>query len=414
MNTVIDEPLSSTTAVLARQPILDRNQNILGYELLYRHNRQAEHAEFDDPDAASASVMLRACTDFGLERLVGGDLAFINMTSKLLRMGVPLLAPDDRLVLEILETETIDQPLIQAVKDLKNQGFRIALDDFEGILETPEQHELLQLLDFIKLDIQLVPPRELEGLVKKLRSVSAQLIAEKVETPDQYQFCKDLNLDGFQGYYLFRPEITEEEIIGESRIGIMQLMAAVEAPDAGPNELAEAIRNDAVLTYKLLRLVNSAFFGLRTQVRSIQHAIVYLGMSRVRQWARMLAIARLDDQSPALMKTSLNRAHVCELLAADSDSEQKEQAFIVGLFSLLDVLIKAPMEKILENLPVAEPIRVALLRGEGPWARALKDLRHYERGEWELIHPQRVDAIAKVYIEALQWTDEVFATIHSD
>lgn len=403
----------ATAALVARQPILDRDKILYGYELLYRARREDTHAEIRSRDAASVSVMLRACVDIGLSRLVGASPAFVNVTRGLILDPSLLPQNGERLILEILEDEIIDDTLIGALRQLRARGYRIALDDFVHSPHAPLQPSLLELAHYVKLDVLAHTPGELAAAVQKLRAWPAKLIAEKVETHEQFEQCHALGFDGFQGYYLFRPEITTEPVLGENRLSVLRLLSAVQNADTSADELESIIRHDAVLSYKLLRVVNSAYFALRTQVQSIRHAIVYLGMARVRSWVQMLALANLEDRPSELLKAALVRGRVCELLASDMAPEQREYAFTVGLFSLLDALLNVPMTQLLENLPVAEPVRVALLRGEGPWARMLSEHGHYETGAWQELHPLRLSVVGAAYLEAVEWAEQVFVGLNA-
>ena len=408
------QPAGAVRVLLARQPILDRERKPLGYELLYRRNA-TDAAQVSNPDAASTCVMLRACVDIGLDRLGGNSPVFINVTRRLLVEDRFLPERGERIVLELLEDEVIDAPLLEKLQQLRGRGFGIALDDFDGKDTSAERRALIQLADYIKFDVLQHGLHALPGLVARMRAYGARLIAEKVETYEQFERCMELGFDGFQGYYLLRPELQNDDgELGENRMSVLRLLAAVQDGDAEAEDLEAVIRTDAVLSYKLLRLVNSAFFGLRTQVDSIRHAVVFLGMQRVRNWAQMLALASLDERPADLMKAALVRARACELMAQAQSSETQGHAFTVGLFSLLDALLGAPMSQLLENLPVAEPVRVALLRREGALSHALRDFELYEALDWDKLHPpERLLQIGEVYIEAVGWAEQTYGTLAS-
>lgn len=406
------QPSGAVRVLLARQPILNREQKPLGYELLYRRSGGGDVAQISDPNAASASVILRACVDIGLERLGGNSPVFINVTRSLLLEDRFLPQRGERIVLEVLEDEVIDAALLEKISQLRARGFGIALDDFDGLDASDERRELIRRADYIKLDVLQHGLHALPGLVARLRAYGVKLIAEKVETHEQFERCQELGFDGFQGYYLLRPELQDDdEELGENRMSVLRLLAAVQDSNVEAEDLEAVIRTDAVLSYKLLRLVNSAFFGLRTQVESIRHAVVFLGMQRVRNWAQMLALANLDERPADLMKAALVRARACELMAQNQSSEAQGHAFTVGLFSLLDALLNAPMPQLLENLPVAEPVRVALLRREGALARDLKDFEAYEALDWDKLHPSRLLQIGELYIEAIEWAEQAYGTL---
>jgi EAL and modified HD-GYP domain-containing signal transduction protein len=220
------------------------------------------------------------------------------------------------------------------------------LDDFVLREQTPEINELLELADIIKIEIPNRTDSDLAEQIARLRPFRARLIAEKVETHDEFQRCLALGFDLFQGYFFFRPEIIGEGNVSETGLSVMRLLAALEDANNGPKELESIITSDAVLSYRLLRLVNSAYFGLSSSVSSLRHAIVYLGIGNIRNWVRVLALARLDNRPPELLKAALVRARMCEqLITGGKPSSKGEQAFMVGLFSMLDALLNAPMDE---------------------------------------------------------------------
>ncbi|GAP65233.1 putative signal transduction protein [Mizugakiibacter sediminis] len=396
--------------LVARQPILDREQKLLGYELLFRAQAEDREARITNRDAATARVLLHAFVDFGIKRLVGESLAFVNLTRNLLLNHQHLPSSGKQVGLEILEGQKFDAELVEAVRTLAGRGYTIVLDDFAFGDGGPALEALLGLAHMVKLDVLAHDAESLAATVQRLRRHPLKLVAEKVQTREQYERCLALGFDYFQGYYLLRPENVAEATLGESRINVMRLLAAIENPATGPDELDAVIRNDAVLSYKLLRLVNSAYFALPIKVKSILHAIVYLGLGRVRGWVRMLALAGLEDRPAELLKTALVRARMCEQLAARMSRERQEMAFTVGLFSLLDALMNAPMETLFDKLPLPEEVRAAVQRGEGPLAPLLDEALACERAEWDRLaeggaHAER---LAHAYLSAVEWAEQVY------
>lgn len=417
MSSSAAQPLNDAPRVLiARQPILDRKQQPMGYALLWRSSASPDAARFDDADIASASVLLRACVDMGLEQLAGNLPVFVHVTRRLLLEDRFLPARGERIVLELERGTVLDTHLLAKLRELNGRGFGLAMDDCAGQNAEGEMGmALAPLVTHVKVDVQQpTGGTPLPALVSRLRAHPLQLIAKKVETYEQFDRCHELGFDGFQGYYLFRPELTDDvdELPG-SRMAVLRLLAVLQDADAEPEQIEQVLVADAALSYKLLRLVNSAFFGLRTQVQSIRHAIVFLGMQRVRQWAQMLAIGKLEDRPPDLMKAALVRARTLELLAGEAPVETQAHAFTVGLFSLLDALLGAPLPQLLENLPIAEPVRVALLRREGALARDLGDFEQYETLNWNRLHPKRLIEVGGHYVDAVVWAEQSYASLRA-
>lgn len=399
-------------SMVARQAILDRRQALFGYELLFRAKLSDDRAHIGDGDAATARVILQALVDIGIERLVGDSLALINMTRRLLLEHELLPISGKQIGLEILESEAIDEPLIEAIRELSRRGYRIILDDFTLREETPLVHALLELADVIKIEVPGRDDAELTNTLRLLRRYRAQLLAEKVETQEEFKRCLALGFDLFQGYFFCRPEIVGEGNVTETGLSVMRLLAALEDAGNGPKELEHIITADAVLSYRMLRLVNSAYFGLSSAVTSLRHAIVYLGIGNIRNWVRILALAKLDNRPPELLKIALVRARMCEQLGTGGKpSPRGEQAFMVGLFSMLDALLNAPLPELVENLNLPTEVGAAILDGSGPFAALLEQVRACEHAQWERLAAWDVSPVllAYTYLSAVEWAEQMFS-----
>ncbi|PIQ38228.1 MAG: hypothetical protein COW59_02885 [Lysobacterales bacterium CG17_big_fil_post_rev_8_21_14_2_50_64_11] len=405
-------PPTDLPSMVARQAILDREQKLFGYELLFRATLTDRHANISDGDAATARVLMQALVDIGIERLVGDSFALINMTRRLLLQHELLPISGKRIGLELLENEEVDELLLTALGELSRRGYLIVLDDFVLAEQTPEIDALLELADIIKIEIPNRSDSELAEQVTRLRRFRARLVAEKVETHDDFQRCLALGFDLFQGYFFFRPEIIGEGNISETGLSVMRLLAALEDANNGPKELEAIITSDAVLSYRLLRLVNSAYFGLSSSVSSLRHAIVYLGIGNIRNWVRVLALARLDNRPPELLKAALVRARMCEqLITGGKPSSRGEQAFMVGLFSMLDALLNAPMDELLGNLDLPAEVSQAIRDGSGPFGQLLEQVHACERAQWEILESWDVSPVllAYTYLSAVEWADQMFS-----
>lgn len=392
---------------VARQPIFDRELEIYGYELLFRH-ADAAQANVIDGDSATSQVILNAFTVIGLDELVGPHKAFINMTRAFLTRERQIPFPVERIVLEVLEGTEPDNELLLALQRLKRQGYPLSLDDFvfdERLLP------LVELADIVKVEVSALTPAEVADHVERLRPYRVKLLAEKVETREEFEHCHELGFDYFQGYFLERPDVVRGTSLATGRLQVLQLLSALHRPGVEVEELERHIAQDVTLSYKLLRYLNSAFFSLPKRVECIHQAIVYLGLDELRAWASLLVLATASDKPAALMATLMVRAKMCELLARSLGRKPAANYFTVGLFSGLDALLDAPLEEIVAKLPLSAEASAALLRREGDTGRLLECAISYEHGDWRRIEALGVpaDEVIAAYLEALHWSNELRA-----
>jgi EAL and modified HD-GYP domain-containing signal transduction protein len=391
---------------LGRQPIFDADLNVKAYELLYR-SADVDCSGVIDGDRATSDVLLNSFLEVGLSRVVGGHQAFINLTRSFLLKHDHLPPPSDQLVLEVLEDIDIDEALVAAVTTLHDQGYIIALDDF---IFHEALRPLIEQADIIKIDVQALSRDEVSEHVRLLRQYPLQLLAEKVETVDEFEWCKSIGFDLFQGYFLCRPRVLRGRRMPANRVNTLRVLAKLQDADVDVNELESIISEDVTLGYRLLRYINSSAFAMRRKIESIRHAIVYLGLKEVKQWANMAALSTIDDKPEELVKTCLVRAKMCELLAEHLGRVRKGTAFVVGMFSLLDALMDTPLDELLESLPLADEIVAALLHDEGPYAEILHNTIAYDQGDWAAIRcPDLSNSqITDLFCEAVAWADGVF------
>lgn len=385
---------------VGRQPIFDRNSKLYGYELLFRDG-SGNQANEPDGDQATSQVIVNVFLEFGLDRIVGPHRAFINLTRRFLidRESLPL--PPARVVLEVLEDVPPDADVIAGLQAYARDGFTVALDDFVV-------HPLLTLADIVKLDLMMLSRQELLEHVRVLRAYDVKLLAEKVENEEAFEFCKRLGFDYFQGYFLSRPTIVQGTQIPLNRLKLLELMTRLQDPGVDVSELEEIISQDVTLSYKLLRHLNSAFFALPQVVESLRAAVVYLGTDRIQRWVSLLLLAKLDNQSSALMAQGIQRAKMCELLASLAGRAQAEVYFTVGLFSLLDAMLKAPLAEVLDALPLTDEVRDALLYHQGPYGEALASVIAYEQSHFQQARfaPLTPSQMTDAYLKAVCWADQ--------
>lgn len=398
-------PTTTPRAWLARQPILDRLGGTYAYELLFRSGA-ANRAIFTDGSQAAAQTMMTAFAEMELGDVVGRAKAFFNVTRDvLLSPGIEAL-PKHRVVLEVLETVHIDDALVGRMRELRDAGFHLAIDDF-GMRE--ELWSLVELADIVKVDVLALADDALEETTRRLKATGVRLLAEKVETRAQHQRVLALGYDYFQGYFFQVPEMLSATRLPQTRMETMQLMAKVRREDTPLSELERLISADASLSYRLLRLLASAAYARSHKIDSVHRAIVMLGRQKLAQWVTLLALAGLDDQPPALLATAVLRARMCELLGKKIGRHDPATFYSAGLFSLLDVMMGRPMKELLDHMPISSELEAALLKRKGTVGATLRAVADYEQGEWRTIDLVRLppEDFADAYFAAVRWSAEV-------
>ncbi len=391
---------------IGRQPIYDKNLKVMAYELLFRSG-EGNHAAIRDGDQATSEVILNTFTEFGLDRIVGEHLAFINLTRGFLLGEHPLPVVHERVVLEILEDTVIDADIIAAVHRLARDGFAIALDDF---IYHPDLQPLVDVADYIKLDVLNMDRETVREHVALLRRQPVKLLAEKVETQDDFAFCKELGFDYFQGYFFCKPNIIKGRRTPNNQLSMLRLLSKLNEPDISLDELEALIVQDVALTYRLLRYINSAHTSLNRNVDSIRKALVMLGLNTVRSLASLVALSRVDDKPSELMTMSLVRARMCEQVARRLGEKDSERYFTVGLFSVLDALLDMPMEEVLTSLPLADTLKDALLHHAGKPGEVLRCVTAYDQGLWSEVD-SLLDAatLRDIYLESIGWAGGILS-----
>lgn len=396
--------LLNNAPIVARQAIFDKDLNVYAYELLFRsNNKQTVSGVIDSfGDEATSRVINHTFMELGIERVIGNHLAFVNLTRSFILTDDPLPFAQDRVVLEILEDIVADDELIAATQKLVEQGYVIALDDF--IFEEPLR-PLVQLATIIKIDLLAFSEQALKEQVTLLRQENVKLLAEKVETHDQFQLCKKLGFDYFQGYFFSRPTIIEGQAIPDSQLNLLSIITKLQNSDVEIDDIEQLISQYVGLTYKLLRLLNSASMGLPRKIESIKQALIVLGLKAIRTWTTLIALNDMKCNPPELMANTLIRAKMCEQLAPDYNCSA-ETGFLVGLFSTIDAMLSHPMNELLISLPLNNDIKQALSSGLGNLGELLNIVVHYEQGLWDEVNTEKVslEQLGKHYINATDWT----------
>jgi len=387
---------------IGRQPIFDTNLKVIAYELLFRSGSTNE-AHVIDGDTATSDVMLNALTEIGLEVLVGHHKAFINLThNHILKMSeLPLPEMKHKLVLEILEDVKPDANIVDAVMQLANAGYTIALDDF---IYHKSLQPLVDIADIIKIDLMAISKDQLKQHVAQLSNSKRKLLAEKVETLEEYEYCKELGFDYFQGYFFCKPNIIKGQKLPTNKIAIIQILSKLQDHEISAEKLAGTIMQDVTMSLRVLRYINSAQFGLGKEIDSIHNAIMMLGRTTIRNLANLVALSNIKDKPHELLIISLVRAKMAEIMAS-SAKLSPDICFTVGLFSNLDTLMDQEMEVLIETLPLSENIKLALLKHEGIYGDILKCIIAYENCEWDDAHYESLTtkSIRSCFFKALEW-----------
>lgn len=397
---------------VARQPIYDTTLNVSAYELLFRSS-PCDMFSCGDSDYASLALLVNSFIAIGIDRLSGGRPVHVNFTQKLLEDGVPSLFPPELVVVEVLETTMPGPAVLAALASLRDQGFRIALDDYTG---QPHLEPFLGLVDIVKVDFTLTSPAHRAMIPRSATGRwDAIFLAEKVATRDEFEMAARHGYRLFQGNFLSCPEIAVGRDIPPNVLASLQLLRQAHDPQPDFDVLASTISRDVSLAYRLLRVVNSAAFGLRHKVTSIKHALVIMGISEVRRWIAVLAITGLNEQKPgALAESAIVRARMAELLATPAGLRERAlELFLAGLLSLMDALLDRPMRQIVGLLPLTEDTRAALLGEPGPFLPVLQLVMAYQDAQWEQVEAL-VRALAigpsilpEAYTQSLAWADDL-------
>jgi len=398
---------------MARQPIFDRNKNIYGYELLFRHGLENFFDETLDKDYASSKVLLDSFLVFDINELTRGKRAFLNFTERVLLSEVAKSFPKNTIIIELLEMIEPTPEIVAVCKKLKNYGCLLALDDFQF---HPRYQPLIQLADIIKVDFQLTRgEKERQDIIKQGGS-RIMYLAEKIETPDEYNQAREIGYTYFQGYYFSRPVIVAGKEIPSHKLNLVQILKEIHQPEMDFNQLGKIIQRDVSISYKLLRFINSAAFGIPNEIHSIRHALNLLGVNEFKKWISLVLLSQIGSDKPnELMINSLIRAKFCELTAESIGQKAKESHFfLMGLFSLIDAFLDHPKAEILRELPIPGEIKAAILGDEqqGKLGQVLRLIIHYEQSKWDTVTQVAAqlnipeNQILSHYLTSIKWAND--------
>jgi c-di-GMP-related signal transduction protein len=415
---MVSELVPNATAVpelfVARQPIFLADRKLAAYELLFRASAANEFPAGVDPDKASIDIIAHAIGVFGLDTLVGPHLnAYINVTRRVMVEALYACLPQDRFVLELLETLKPDAELLAACAAAKQAGYGLALDDFA---DQPSLASFLPHVDVVKVDFRHASMETRQRIAQRYAGTGMRLLAEKIESDAELQEASKLGYTHFQGFFFCRPEMVRRQDVPVSKLVYLQFLAELNRPSLDFARMERVIKQDVALSLKLLRYLKSAAFGWRTDITSIKHALSLMGERPFRRWASVLAMAVLSSDRPAeLLGLSLTRARFCELLAPEIGlSARSLDLFLVGLFSLMDAVMQRPLSELLGEVALSKELVEALLPGteDNRMRQALDLTVAYERAHWIKVDracaqlgaaPER---LPKIYSDALSWASE--------
>lgn len=394
--------------LMARQPIFNNEIAIVAYELLFRRSADIDAANIIDGDSATSELLINAFTHLNIDDVVGSKRAYVNFTRRLLSSPPPF--DKSRFVIEVLEDVELDENLLSSLQRLSGSGYTIALDDF---VMQPGAESLLKLADIVKIDVLDYSSEALRQCVEHLAPYGLKMLAEKVETHEMYNYCRDLGFELFQGYFLSRPQMIKGKSVPASKIAVMEVLALLQNPDITTKELETIISRDPVLSIRTMRMVNSAFHRPVSKIESLQRAITFLGLNQIKSLTSLLALTNLSDKPDALKHQTMIRARMCEELAAHFAPAERSSYFSTGLLSTLDAYFDQPLADVIGNMSLHEDLMRALLNFEGNHGRILRAVILHEKAswsevDWDTLKTLNIDAqvMNTAYQDSITWADQ--------
>lgn len=397
---------------LARQPIFDRNKNVIAYELLFRNGYENAYNGADGNEA-TLQVIANSFYEFDFKSVSSDKKVFINFTEKLITEEIATILSNDDVVIEILENIEPTDEVLNACKKLKAKGFILALDDF---VFDKKYTELIKLIDIIKVDFMISDGIERKKIFNLLKiNKNIEFLAEKVETIEEYEEALALGYSYFQGYYFSKPIIMSANSISSNKYTALEILKLVNQKDFEFSKLESLILKDVALSYKLIKMLKSSAYCIKNEMNSIKYAITFLGEKEIVKWLYVILLNDLKGESTnELIKVSLQRARFSELICkANCYSQKAFSAYMVGLFSVMDAILNCPMEVIIKDLYISEEVKDGLTKEGNIINSILKLAISYEKGDWEETGEYAkklnvdINSIPEIYLETLKWTDGI-------
>ena len=395
---------------ISRQTVYDVDQEVFAYELLFQENPETaainnadDSSSGEVSDQATSQAVLNVFMEIGLNHLFGDKLAFINLAHSFLTENHAIPFPKDKFILVIKDGGKITPELMEAIPVLRQQGYTIVVDDF---VYDDSKLKLIENCNLIRFDFLSISQDGLKEMVSILKPYEVELLVKNVDSQEDFEICKNLGVHYFQGSFLCEPKVVRYKTLSTNAALLLQILAKTQDPEVNFDELEELFSQDVGISYKLLRLINSANFGLSKKVDSIHQAIMLLGMKEIKSWIAMVALSNIDSAPQELTNMSMARAMMCRRLAEKAGCENVDSYFTIGMFSLLDALMGRPMEKLLAGLPFSEEFNLALTAHKGPMGEALDCAIASEQGDWNQIKFDKLSSleINEIYLGVLEWS----------
>jgi EAL and modified HD-GYP domain-containing signal transduction protein len=398
---LLQRPENAPEISVTRQPIYNENEDTFAYELLFRKS-DAEFSSIDDSDPESSQIIANVFMEIGLKLLVGDKPAFINLPHSFIKEKHSIPFAKDKFILQILADSKMDVDLLNAINGLRQNNFTIALDDLEY---SDAKKGLIDQCEIIKVDIKNTEEESLSSQVKRLKTFGKPLLAKKVDCQADFEQCKKLGFSYFQGSFLSEPKVVKYKTLPLNKTLLLEILAKTQDPDVEFSELEELISRDVGISFKFLRLINSANFGLSKKVESLHQALMLLGLKEIKSWVSLVALSNIDSVPQELTDMSIMRARMCKRLAEKAGYENADAYFTIGMFSLIDAIMSKTMKSILKSLPFPDEVNDALLFQNGEMGAALDCAIAHEQGDWNMIKFANLTAaeINEIYIETLEW-----------
>lgn len=397
---------------VARQPVFTAKKKVFGYELLFRHSLENVFPDIDG-NTATSSVLSTTFFSFGLHEILAGKPGLINFTRDLILQRTPLIFPKEVIIIEVLENIEPEPEILEALREFKHQGFRIALDDF---VYDPKFEAMISLCSMIKFDLMATPLNTLGPVIQTLGS-GVTLLAEKVETHQEFDQAREMGFGLFQGYFFAKPEVLSKKEISSSQITKMNLVNLAGKQYLDLVKIEDHIKKDLAISFKLLNFINSAYFQRPTAINTIKDAITFLGTDELRKFLRVVVVSDLGESKPdELIRLSVIRARMCELCGSMLKTHfTTEELFTIGLFSSMDAILDRPMADILTTITFSDKIKDALLGRDKQYKQIHTLVTSFERGQWDnrLFQAMKgrkiIEKLPEFYRDALRMADAFLA-----
>lgn len=402
---------------VARQPIFNRDNEIVAYELLYRNSLKNFFDESVNSSKATAILITNSYINIGMENLIEDKIGFINFDQTLINNEIPKLLNKDKVVIEVLETVIPDRKIMSNFINLKREGYTLALDDFT--LEY-QYMKTVPLYDIIKVDFIQTGLSGAEEIIKRFSNGKNKFLAEKVETAEEYNKAYELGYDYFQGYFFSKPQVVKSKSTSGIKYQYLRIKEEMQKEEPDFGEIERIIESDVDMSYKILKLVNT--FSLTSEVSSIRHAISILGLKEIDKWLNFIMLQNFTKEKPSeLVKMSVIRSKFAELIAMNSNKRnQRYQASLIGLFSLIDAILGKTKEKVLSEIPMTEDVKKAIMLDKSSTLYPIMDIiLSYEEAEWDKIDEISkeiqldVNKVPELYLQAIKWADDYLLKINN-